>query len=331
MFSVLLLLAPVSGMTAKEAIADMGKGINFGNSWDGNSNGVTDAVSMNRIINQTHQEGFRTVRFTVTWSSGSRPEPSGKAGGTLGNLKQAVAHALHMGLTVVLNWHWNHPTKDNLEAFRAGWRTIAGDDNYFSRKAFPSERLIFEVLNEPNYDQTGGGEVLTRQVNLAGYQAIRSQDKNRIVLVMPDRQGNWGNLDSVYKEKASLPGGGNDSFLGVAVHSYDPWPFAGENKGGSYPGCQFYANIFKQLASWVQKTGTPVTMNEFGLQHQPRDSSNDHCYLSLMSNLAHKHNMGPVVWNDYGGFGVIDKSGKFTNGNGRVVLESCISSCGCCP
>lgn len=313
-------------MTAAEAVKAMHKGINFGNSWDGAPNGATDFLEMKNIIDTTWNYGFRSCRFTVTWSQGISPQPSGAAGGNLDNLKQAVKYALDKGYFVLLNWHWNHPDPGNTDGFEQGWKVIAGSDQYFSRKAFPSNKLMFEVLNEPNY----GNDDSCRKVNQVGYNAIRSVDKTRIVFLMPDSQGNWGSLFSVYPNAAMLPGQGKDVFLGVDVHSYDPWPFAGENNGG-YPGCNFYQDMATKLANWRdQQTHVPVTMTEYGLNDMPRESQNDHCYMSLMSNLLRNKEIAPIVWNDYGGFGIIGKNGQFSNGAGQVVLDACQTSCGCC-
>jgi len=147
---------------------------------------------------------------------------------------------------------------------------------------------------------------------------------------MPDNNGYWRDLATCYPPNnvGLLPGGGNDPFLGVNVHSYEPWDFCTGNQD-AYPGCSFYQDIASSISAWSSQTGVAVTLNEYGLYGQPRDSANDHCYLSLMTNMLLQSNIAPAVWNDYGNMAIINNNGDFPNGEGPVVLAGCSGQCGC--
>ena len=51
----------------------------------------------------------------------------------------------------------------------------------------------------------------------------------RVIAVAPNGQGNQSMLDKVYPGPADLPGGGQDPYLMVTVHTYDPWNFCGQD------------------------------------------------------------------------------------------------------
>ena len=98
---------------------------------------------------------------------------------------------------------------------------------------------------------------LTRQINAVGYQAIRDTggaNTTRIVLVMPNGQGNQSQLDDVYPEKDSLPGGGKDRFVAASVHTYDPWAFCGQSgKNTAFPGSAAIQAPMVKVAAHARK------------------------------------------------------------------------------
>merc|ERR1712183_913619 len=111
---------------------------------------------------------------------------------------------------------------------------------------------------------------LTRAINEVGYQAVRSVSKDRIILLMPNGMGSQGLIKYVYPNPSFLPSGGADPYLGVSVHSYDPWDFCGQD--GRIDHFKSIAamkaaldTIFGPLAEWYYEAQIPMHVGEYGL------------------------------------------------------------------
>ena len=341
-------LTIVGGLTAADITKAMGPGFNLGNTFDNGGN-PTSITSIKSIIDVYVAAGMKHVRIPVSWLqsvSGSTlaNTSTGKVDFTHSRfleLKAAVDYAISKGLYVVINAHHEHWLKDNYDGsaaydskFSTLWTDIA---NHF--KSY-SNKLIFDVLNEPEgtMGQWGGAVLptnsnainLTRKINLVAYNAIRAtggENTTRIVMVEPNGQGNQGQIEEVYPTKAELPGAGNDKYLVIQVHTYDPWTFCGQTGADSaYPGAASIAAAINKVAAHSTLLGVPINYGEFGVGRTSaaRNTSVVYEYYRTVKATTLANNMSFSVWDDRGWFGLISSSDNkvtYTLSTNNIVVE----------
>ncbi len=346
--STTVTLTLIGGLTAVDVTKAMGPGFNLGNVFDNGGNPST--VSSNKtIIDLYAAAGMKHVRIPVSWLqsvSGSTlaNTSTGKVDFTHSRfleLKAIIDYAISKGLYVVINTHHEHWLKDNYDGsaaydnkFSTLWTDIA---NHF--KSY-SNKLVFDVLNEPEgtMGQWGGAVLptnsnailLTRKINLVGYNAIRATgggNTTRIVMVEPNGQGNQGQIEEVYPSKAELPGGGNDKYIMIQVHTYDPWGFCGETGADSaYPGASSVAAAINKVAAHSTLLGVPINYGEFGVGRlsAARNTAVVYEYYRTVKATTLANNMSFSVWDDRGWFGLIsssDNKATYTLSTNNIVVE----------
>lgn len=340
-------LAGVVGETAKDIVKAMGPGFNLGNTFENGINPTTTA-SIKSIIDLYAGVGMKHVRIPVSWAESVK-------GSTLANtstgkidfnhsrfieLKAAIDYAISKNLYVVLNTHHEHWLKDNYNGsaaydtkFSAIWTDIA---TYFRNY---SNKLIFEILNEPEgtMGQWGGAVlptnnqaiIYTRQINKVGYDAIRATggaNTTRIIMIEPNGQGNQGMIEEVYPTKLTLPGSGNDKYLAIQVHTYDPWAFCGQTGADSaYPGATSISDAIKKVATHSALLSVPINYGEFGVGRTSasRNTSVIHEYYRTVKTTTLANNMSFSVWDDRGWFGLIYSADKtiYTFSSNEIVTR----------
>jgi aryl-phospho-beta-D-glucosidase BglC (GH1 family) len=261
-------------------------------------------------------------------------------------LSATIDYALSKGMYVILNTHHEHWLKDGYDgsegynrSFGGLWKNIA---SHFKNR---SPRLIFETLNEPEKafgDWSGkvkpfdpNALKLTRQINEVAYNAIRATggaNTTRVVLVTPNGQGNQSQLDDVFPDRASLPGGGNDRFLAATVHTYDPWGFCGQNgKNAAYPGKAAIEAPINAVAAHAKKLGIEINYGEFGVGRdkdpQTRDTAVVREYYRTVRLAALRHGMSVTPWDDRGWFALVarDSAGAYRFVHGIVPAMMLLS------
>lgn len=322
--------------TAKEIIEDMAAGFNLGNTFENGINPSAPATNK-QIIDLYYSAGMRHVRIPVTWAQGFSNNLADANGNVnvshprLLELKEVVDYALAKKMYVVVNTHHEHWLKDNYDgsaAFDIKFATIwNGIATFF--KDYPKQ-LLFEVLNEPEGAMgqwSGTGYPLptnaqaidyTRKINKVGYDAIRATGGNnttRLVMVAPNGQGNQGMIEEVYPTKASLPGAGNDAYLAIQVHTYDPWAFCGQTgSNAAWPGSASIENAIKKVGVHSKLLDVPINYGEFGVGRQSntgeRNTDLVRGYYKLFRVTCKAEKMSFTPWDDRGWFGLIYKNGS---------------------
>lgn len=351
--STTITLSIVAGQTAADIIKAMGPGFNLGNTFDNGGN-PTSITSIKSIIDLYVAAGMKHVRIPVSWAQSV-------SGNTLANtttgkvdytnsrfleLKAAIDYALSKDLYVVVNTHHEHWLKDYYDGsatyntkFSALWTDIA---TYF--KSY-SSKLIFDVLNEPEGTMgQWGAEAgfsfplptnatainFTRQINKVGYDAIRATgggNTTRIIMIEPNGQGNQGMIEEVYPSKAELPGLGNDKYLAIQIHTYDPWGFCGETgSDAAYPGASSIVAAINKVAIHSALIGVPINYGEFGVGRlsAARNTSVIYEYYRTVKTTCLANNMSFSVWDDRGWFGLIssaDNKVSYTLSTNNIVIE----------
>jgi hypothetical protein len=339
--------------TAADITKAMGPGFNLGNTFDNGLN-PTSITSIKSIIDVYSAIGMKHIRIPVSWiqsvnGSTLANTTTGKVDFTHSRfleLKATIDYALSKDLYVVINSHHEHWLKDYYDGsatynnkFSALWTDIA---TYF--KSY-SNKLIFDVLNEPegtmgqwgaetgfSFPQPTNSTAisLTRQINKVGYDAIRAsggENTTRIIMIEPNGQGNQGMIEEVYPTKAELPGLGNDKYLVIQVHTYDPWAFCGETGTDSaYPGASSIAASINKVATHSALLGVPINYGEFGVGRTSaaRNTSVIYEFYHTVKTTTLANNMSFSVWDDRGWFGLIssaDNKATYTLSSNNIVME----------
>ncbi|MEM7577463.1 MAG: cellulase family glycosylhydrolase [Planctomycetota bacterium] len=322
-------------LTAVETSRAMGVGINLGNTFDYPVH-PTDAKSAQAQISLYADAGFTNVRIPATWND-LYDTPLLDEHGQIQtdhprfqSFEATVDHALDLGLYVTINMHhekWlkHHfagPDTDLGRYFAAAWTSIA---THFADR---SPRLIFEVINEPEGTQGDWvGEVhpydeqalqLTRELNQLGYDAIRAVPGNeqRIVMVAPNAMGNQGLISAVYPTPESLPGGGDDRYLMVTLHTYDPWTYCGQDGSNAVyldqpdPAAALQRDIdamVDAIAKWAETMPVGVHWGEYGvgrLEQSERDHDVARLFYFHLTKRLQEHGWGTSAWDDRGWFAI---------------------------
>lgn len=325
--------------TAKQVVKEMAAGFNLGNTFDNGLNS-SDPEKNKKIIDLYHNAGMKHVRIPVTWMERFDVNLA-DADGNIDyqhsrflDLVALIDYAIALDMYVVINAHHEHWLKDYYDGsagyhdkFSNLWTGIA---NYFKEYDY---HLIFEVLNEPDgmLGEWGGDFPnpnttqslnYTRTVNEIGYNAIRAAGGNnetRVVMVSTNALGNSSMLDEVYPDKASLPGEGNDPYVAIQVHSYDPWEFCGQDGSNTkYPGNSSVQGAIHAIVKHAEVIDVPLNYGEFGVGRRTNTSERNtdlvRGYYRTFSQKILLEEMSFSVWDDRGWFGLIaeDTEGNFS-------------------
>jgi endoglucanase len=312
-------------------------GFNLGNTFDFEIHS-TSLKDIAPVIDLYASAGMRHVRIPVTWGNPIRGNTLCDDQGNVNlknertqDLTKVVDYALKKGLYVIVNTHHEHWLKESYDGspkYNNKFTTLwTGISKLFKDR---SPKLIFEILNEPEKafgDWTGPvkpldpkGLALTRQINEIGVNAVRKVSPTRVVMIGTNGQGNHFMLDKVYPDAKSLPGGGKDKHLIATVHTYDPWPFCGQDgSNANWPGNDAVSNPIKAVAAHGRKLGIPINYGEFGVGRKSgneRDTDLVRDYYRLVRKTALAEGMSVTPWDDRGWFGLV---GSDTVGDFRFV------------
>ncbi|TCI84921.1 carbohydrate-binding protein [Tenacibaculum sp. M341] len=326
--------------TADFIVKSMGPGFNLGNVFDLGLNS-TDFTSFKFLIDAYVNQGMQHIRIPTSWIEHVNGDAIAEENGNLKknhprfkSLETTINYCLDAGLYVVLNTHHERWLKEHYDGsnylnnrFANLWKNIA---NHFEGY---SDKLIFEVLNEPEgnmgqWDGPGGAPdpmnpqqlAYTRQIMRVGYNAIRATGGNnstRLIMLATNAQGNHTLIDEVYRNKNDLPGNGNDEYLAIQVHTYDPWQFCGQDGNNSnYPGATTIENSIITTYNHAQTLGVPLHYGEFGVGRRnnqaERNSDIVREFYRVIANITLNNDMAFTIWDDRGWFRLINDDGTFT-------------------
>lgn len=302
LFSFLFLLCSYplfAQLTPATAIAEMGRGINLGNTLEPPAEGAWN----NGPAQESHFDaylaaGFTNVRIPVRWDGHTgNTAPFAIDSSWMNRVEQVVDWGLSRGFYITLNGHHEDWLKNNYSnaTFRARydsiWVQIA---DRFKNK---SEKLLFEIINEPK----GMTVAEVDDLNARILAIIREKNPTRIVIYGGNE---WANSPELLN--AAIP---NDNYLIGYYHAYDPWQFSGLGSGtwGTANDYQQMNNKYQSVKNWSASNNIPVFHSEFGAVLT--------CdYNSRMRIYAHNveqclvNNFAFAVWDDGGDFGILNRS-----------------------
>lgn len=262
LFASTLALNAFAQLTPQEAIKQMGRGINIGNTFDAPNLDWGNSDIKEYYFDDFKNAGLTCIRIPIRWENRiAETSPYTIDESWLNHVEEVIDWGLNRNLFIIINAHhdnWIKLNYDSLSArFDSLWVQIS---NRFKDK---SDHLLFEILNEPVVAMSDGSTkgLSVEQINELNSRIlgiIRKTNPTRIVCI----SGNsWSGAYDLMK--ITPP---DDQYLIGYFHSYDPSSFALEAKGkwGSTSDQTALKNRFKQVLSWAEKYNMPISVNEFG-------------------------------------------------------------------
>lgn len=341
-------------LSALDFAKRMGIGWNLGNNLDAHENGVAnetcwhDQPATQATFDQVKNIGFHSVRIPTTWMGHIGEAPDYKIEEAWMNRVAEVVEMAHKaGLIVMLNIHHdgfgdqkdpalkpNHwldvvsASKDsafnaNVEAkLYAVWQQIAT-----KFKDASADWLVFETLNEIQDGNWGNGSNTTdggtqyatlNHWNQVAVDAIRSaggENANRYIGIP-----GYVTSPNLTMEYLVMPKDKTKNKIMVAVHSYDPWDYAGLAKYSEWghtgkdvvPGADestYVATLDKLFDKYI-KNGIPVYFGEFGAVNRADEHSKAFrkYYLEYVIKAMSDRNIAAFYWDNGYALGEGDES-----------------------
>lgn len=262
LFSIILTLNAYAQLTPHEAIKQMSRGINIGNTFDAPNLDWGNSDIKESYFDDFKNAGLTCIRIPIRWENRiAETSPYTIDESWLNHVEEVIDWGLSRNLFIIINAHhdnWIKLDYDNQSArFDSLWAQVS---NRFKDK---SDHLLFEILNEPVVAMSDGStKGLTveqiNELNARILSIIRKTNPTRIVCI----SGNsWSGAYDLMK--ITPP---NDKYLIGYFHSYDPSSFALEAKGkwGTNSDQSELKKRFQQVLSWAEKYDLPISVNEFG-------------------------------------------------------------------
>ena len=211
-------------------------------------------------------------------------------------LDWAVEQSLSNGLMAILDFHefetMGQDPMGNKGRFLATWKQL--EERY---KDYP-DKVIFEILNEPNKELT---PELWNHFHREALAIIRQENSTRTVIIGP---GYWNNIS--YLEQLELPE--DDRNIIVTVHYYSPMDFT--HQGASWAGRKDKVGVewkatpeekqaiikdFEKAQAWSKNHDRPLFLGEFGA-YDKGDMDSRVRYTSFVARQAEKMGWSWAYW-----------------------------------
>lgn len=303
-------------ITPQQAIVQMQKGINMGNTLEPPLEGGWNNPNAQEYYFDLYQEeGFQLVRIPVRWDKHTGTTPPYKVNDTwMNRVEQIVDWGLERGLFIMINSHHDNWIKDNYSdankaRFDSIWTQIS------LRFKDKSEKLFFEVLNEPHgLSKANNDDMHARILSI-----IRKTNPTRIVIF----QGHeWGGADQLLT--AAIP---NDDYIIGSFHSYDPYKFGLEGEGtwGTAGDISTLEKKFKDVSDWSLENNVPAFIGEFGAIKTGDYNSRMRHYRTYTT-LAQKYGIASAAWDDGGDFRIMERQQHDWNEIKDILLHTKMKS-----
>ena len=289
-------------LTPSEAIVQMGRGINLGNTLEPPDEGDWNNGPAEEYYFDDYKEaGFTNVRIPVTWDKHtSEILPYTVDAAWMNRVEEVVDWGLSRGLIIVLNAHheaWikNNYTAENKARFDSIWSQIS------VRFKDKSDSLLFEMINEPNPLD----EANVNQLNARVLSIIRKTNPTRIVLFSGYK---WSNAEELITAEIPV-----DDYIMGYFHSYDPWPFGLEGTGSFKPSnIPAIISRHNSVQNWSNSNGIPVLLGEFG-SIVFCDYNSRMLHYATVTEQALNHGFAFSAWDDGGNFRIYQRSTRKWN------------------
>ena len=310
--SILLITcsALFSQITPRQALLEMGRGINMGNTLDAPLEGQWAPVAKEYYFDDYKTAGFKTVRIPVRWypyTSETAPYTISETWMT--RVETIIDWALDRGFYVIMDAHHSEPIKEDYDGQKERWDSIWSQVSFHFKDK--SEKLFFELMNEP----MGWTQAQLNDYNQRVLKIVRKTNPTRIVVLAGT---NWSSANDLITPNLILP---NDPYLFATYHQYDPWEFAGKGNGtwGTASDQNAIKASFDRVKNWSAQKGIPVLLGEFGATNEVETTkgvsdlnSRYRLYACYVQNVL-RCGFVTTVWEDGGWYQIYDRNARAWN------------------
>lgn len=346
---------PMRDMTTAQIVADMGQGINLGNTFEAcgdwiDSSSITNyetawgsPVITQEIIQGYADAGFGVLRIPVAWSNRISSDYTIDAD-LMNRVKQVVDWTLDTGMYAIVNLHWdggwlaNYPNDKSgcMNRYRKIWQQVSDEFADYGN------HLMFESQNEELgwntvWNQYSGGTngkaesySMVAEINQAFVDLIRSGKGNnpkRHLLI----SGYITDVQLTCDPMFRMP---NDpaNRCAVSMHYYIPSTFAILEEDASWGKCrstwgtdadrqELESNMNLMQTTFADK-GIPVIIGEYGCPKKNKDAASVRNYLTAVAQSAYAHKLCPVLWDVTGIDHYNRKTCKFSDAQLLINLQN---------
>lgn len=310
-FLIGLTLSLDGQLTPSQAIIEMGRGINIGNTLEPPNEGSWNNGPVQEYYFDDYKDaGFTNIRIPVTWhghTGSSSPYTVNAA--WMDRIEEIVDWGLSRGLYIILNAHhdaWikNDYSTGNKARFDSIWSQISVR---FQNK---SDSLLFEIINEPEPLSLVNVDDLNARV----LSIIRKTNPTRIVLFSGHR---WSNAEELVV--ADIP---VDNYIMGYFHSYDPYPFGLEGTGSFRPShISAIIRRHDQVQNWSDNNNIPVLLGEFGAINLC-DYNSRMLHYATVTEQALSHGFAFSAWDDGGDFRIYQRDASEWNELKDILIHT---------
>ena len=289
-------------LSPHDAILQMQRGINLGNTFDAPDGETSwgNPLVQEYYFDDYLAAGFKAVRVPVTWDKHTATTAPYQIDSTfLARVEQVIDWGLSRGLFIIVNAHheaWlkNSYSAVNVARFNAIWTQVS------SRFKDKSEKLLFEILNEPQPMVIDNLNALNKRI----LGIIRETNPTRLVVYAGAGYSSKDDLKNVQVPDSS------DRYLIANFHCYDPWSWVSSKDAsvtwGTDSDVKAIKALFDDIANFMASKNIPLMVNEFGTPALHEYNSRMTFYQTYYEN-ALTHGMASFAWDDGGDFRTYDR------------------------
>ena len=227
------------------------------------------------------------------------------------HIDTAIDLATKNGLYVILDFHgWFYigSEENDYEEFLYCWTQVA------NRYKDYSDMLIFELLNEPWYTNGNPQQYLSdsrlNQMQVEAINIIRNTGSNNadrlIICCTADGNKAW-RLSALSEELKACDN------IAIAIHEYEPKSFTHQNFSWDAYGGQTttleaaggFGSVdydFGLIKKFMEETGIPVVLGEFGLNLDKATDEDVDTYIRYITTFCEANNIPWTYWQYRGGY-----------------------------
>lgn len=286
----------------------LGRGINMGNMFEAPTETEWGNPFKDDYFERISQLGFTHVRIPIRWdiaARASQTEPYTINPAFLARIKYIIDKAYASKLYVIINMHHHEEVFANPEKikprFISQWEQIATFFKDYDQK------LLFEVMNEPNTNLTPD---LWNTFFSDALKSIRKTNLTRAVLM---GTANYGGLSGVPSLK--IP---DDKNIILTVHYYNPFNFT--HQGAEWVGSEaqnWLGTVWEDLAlernqvisefdylnTLAKQKNIPVHVGEFGA-YSKADIESRVKWTTFLARWFEEQGFSWAYWEFSAGFGI---------------------------
>lgn len=316
----------LTGLTANEITAQMGKGWNLGNTLDARDGNKSDIYSQEtswgnprvtkELIDGVKAAGFDTIRIPVTWYKHiSSADGYAIDKEWLDRVQEVVDYAYDNDMYIILNVHhekWvNDPDIDKNYVdmgveLEAVWKQIA------DRFADYDQHLIFEGMNEPraegrDYEWVGNADCYkaVNYLNQVFVNTIRNNGKGHNgerALMIP---GYAASSNPIVLNSIIIPeyNGAPAENVIISVHCYSPYNFCLSDAQSTFnpessADTSDITSLMGNLDRLFLKNGIPVVIGECGCTNTNNNVEARAAWFAYFGKITADYGIPAIIWDN---------------------------------